>query len=204
VNGYQQINVQVPLESMQFAVIGVLVVVRAGGSIGTRDVPLSTRPGEFFRFPADARSTEPPLGIFQHAADYSLVTTDNPARPGETIIGYLTGVPVRTVPEVPTGEAAPLSPLSLVPRILEPPTFRGSDGYFTVRFGSVSVVPTFFGLAPGLAGVFQLNFTVPSSGNQGSVRVVLNRQRYPIFSIGLESIDSTPVLLPIAQAATTP
>ncbi|MBS1828982.1 MAG: hypothetical protein JST93_27005 [Acidobacteria bacterium] len=207
--GFQQINVQIPIEALDFTLEGVPVVVRAGGVSSTAVARnLTSSPGEFFRFPTDPRGTEPPLGMFQHAADYSLVTIENPAHPGENIIGYLTGVPVRTVPEVPTGEAAPASPLITVPRILEPPTPSGPlAAYFTVRFGdnplkdSDSTVPAFFGLAPGLAGVFQLNFTVPSSWKQGSTPVVLNRQRYPVFGAGrLESTDSTPVFLPIAEA----
>jgi hypothetical protein len=42
-------------------------------------------PGDFFRWPGTN------LGIFQHWPDYSLVTEDNPARPGEILITYLTG-----------------------------------------------------------------------------------------------------------------
>ena len=45
-----------------------------------------TIPGDFFR-------TREGVGLFQHAHNNSLVTSDNPARAGEVVVAYLTGLP---------------------------------------------------------------------------------------------------------------
>ena len=63
-----------------------------GGTVGTRDVSLSTKPGESFQFPGDPVG-EADKSISQHSGDYSLVTEENPAKPGETVIAFLTGIP---------------------------------------------------------------------------------------------------------------
>ncbi|MBS1824718.1 MAG: hypothetical protein JST93_05320 [Acidobacteria bacterium] len=200
-NGYQQINVQVP-RVREFTAEGVPVVIRSRGTMGTGIVHGSSSPGDFFRLPLDPYRPGNPAGVFQHASDFSLVTAENPARPGETIIAYLTGIPVRTVPEVPTGEPSPSSPPALVPRVLEPITFPRSEAYFTMRFvgptRAPEVAPGFLGLAPGLAGVFQANFTVPSTVELGLIRLFFVRHRW----VGLggsspETIQSTQVFIPI-------
>jgi len=144
------------------------------------------------------------LGLFQHAHDYSLVTSQNPARPGETLIGYLTGLP-GTNPPVPTGEAAPSSPPAIVPQF----TMRGVPGWdiYTIRLGNldtnnpIEVTPSFLGLVPGLAGVFQVNFTVPLAWSGGSTWLNLTRDRWGgMFSGGRPIINSSaPVFLPITQ-----
>lgn len=124
--GYQQINFQVPLEAQfntesQLTADGTTryitttqVVISQNGAQGSATAPTDpTTPGEFFRLGATH-------GVFQHA-DYSLVTGQSPAAPGETIIAYLTGLPIAT-PPVPTGQPAPADPLSVV--VLGRPTFR--------------------------------------------------------------------------------
>jgi len=66
-------------------------------------------PGDFFTLPNSS------YGAFQHATDYSAITPANPAKPSETVVGYLTGLGV-TMPAVPTGQASPYSPLAIVPQ----------------------------------------------------------------------------------------
>jgi len=110
---------------------------------------------------------------------------------------------VHTVPEVPTGEAAPLSPPALVPRLLEPITSPGSESYFTIRFGDTpgarEVVPSFLGLTPGLAGVYQANFTIPSSIPSGFTGLLFVRHRWiGLPSSSPETILSTQVVIPIS------
>jgi uncharacterized protein (TIGR03437 family) len=100
VGGHQQINFQVPLEA-NFNYDGTVAVAVAQGSAqGLANVKsayvvwasdyASVTPGEFFR----VGGTQ--YGAFQHSRDYSPVTETNPAAPGETIIGYLTGLPPAT------------------------------------------------------------------------------------------------------------
>ena len=92
----------------------------------------------------------------QHAADFSLVTSNNPAQPGETIILYLTGLglvsPLPNIDGTPAGSnptALTVQPLSV---------YIGGDNQATIGFS---------GLTPSLVNVYQLNVTVPSGITPG-------------------------------------
>jgi uncharacterized protein (TIGR03437 family) len=160
--GYQQINLQVPLEA-QFNTLDVPLILQQGNRSVSVRLPLrSWSPGEFF---TDQRY----YALLQHA-DFSLVTREHPARPGETLIAYLTGLPL-TSPPVPTGQPAPFDPPARVA------SFRRDDSAeeISLLIDSQSVVPSFVGLAPGLVGVNQINFTVPANIPAGDRRLVLVR-----------------------------
>jgi len=91
-------------------------------------------------------------GIFAaaHAADFSLVSAAKPAIPGEMLSLFGTGLgPVS--PEVRDGESASLDVLS---RTLET---------VTATLSGTPVEVTFSGLAPGLAGVYQVNLRLPAT-----------------------------------------
>lgn len=143
--GFQQINVQVPNEATSAS-----VVIQAGSLTGSSTAILRASPGDFFRNPDGT-------GVFQHNADYSLVTPANPARPGEALIAYLTGIAGTLVP---TDTPAPVDPLKYV---FEYSNAAGSNTYY-MDVGGFHVTPTFFGLTPGLIGVFQMNFMNPVGG----------------------------------------
>ncbi|HSW50587.1 MAG TPA: hypothetical protein VLH09_10450, partial [Bryobacteraceae bacterium] len=146
-------------------------------------------PGEFFRWPGTDR------GVFQHWPDYSLVTPENPARPGETIIAYLTGMP-ETSPTVPTGEASPFEPLAAVPnyywssRICDSYTVEDATA---LLFGARTL---WVGLVPGLAGVHQMNFVLPQSMEGTDKRIVLQRLICRLFEHG-DLYYSSAVTLPV-------
>jgi uncharacterized protein (TIGR03437 family) len=95
-----------------------------------------------------------------HAASGQLITQANPAQPGEYISLFLTGLGTVT-PTVPDGALGPTSPLSLAD--------VNSAGNLTVLFndytnGSLQNAGTiqFAGLAPSLAGLYQINVQVPT------------------------------------------
>lgn len=97
-----------------------------------------------------------------HTANYQLVSQSNPAQPGEYISLYLTGLGLVT-PSISNGALGPQNPLSY--------SDIYNAGGLTVQFndytsGSVANVGTieYAGLAPGLAGLYQINVQVPSSG----------------------------------------
>lgn len=77
-----------------------------------------------------------------------LVTFTNPIHPDEMITIYLTGMGA-TTPDVRSGTPAPFDPLALV---LTPPA---------VAIGMTPLMVTYAGLAPGEAGVYQINAYVP-------------------------------------------
>ena len=125
-----------------------LVVTVNGTKSNTVVVPLApTSPG-IFSFPAN--------GIGSAAAlhgDYSLISSTKPATQGEIISMYLTGLGA-TTPGVADGAAAPgKAPLALVNETI------------TIYVGGVAVPANqvyYAGLAPTLAGLYQLNFKIPN------------------------------------------
>lgn len=101
--------------------------------------------------------------VAQHAADYQLVTQQNPAKPGESLIMYLVGMGA-TSPNVATGAPAPVSPLAQT--TVQPiVTIDGQNS--TIQFA---------GLTPGFAGLYQINFVVPSNARDGDLDVVIKQE----------------------------
>ena len=149
--GYQQVNIQVPMHDQQGAST-LEVIVEQGTQQAVLQAPVqTTSPGQFFQTP-DRRA------VVQHGSDYSLVTPENPAIAGEALVGYLTGMP-DTKPLVKTGEPAPFDPLAIVPQYNE---VWGSD-VFRIEVAGAKATPFYVGLAPGLLGVYQINFVMPSA-----------------------------------------
>ena len=89
-------------------------------------------------------------------ADYSPVTQDSPAKVGETLQLYMTGLGSVT-PAVADGAAALASPLSTV------------DADIGVFVDGQPATVVFKGLAPGFAGLYQVNFVVPSGVSSGKL-----------------------------------
>jgi uncharacterized protein (TIGR03437 family) len=88
-------------------------------------------------------------------ADYTLVTAQSPARTGEVVLVFLTGLGA-TKPPVPDGAAGPVQPLSKV-----------TDPNLQVFIDGENAPILFAGLAPGLAGLYQLNVQVPPGVRSG-------------------------------------
>ena len=93
--------------------------------------------------------------------DYTLVTSDSPAAPGETLVLYLTGLGAVT-PPVADGAAGPSNPPSTANEF-------GSIGVDVYDASGVDTDATvsFAGLAPGFAGLNQINFVVPNNAASG-------------------------------------
>ncbi len=107
--------------------------------------------------------------------DYSLVTTQNPARIGETIAVYLTGLGA-VDPPIANGAAGPVNPLSETTETLD------------AHLGNRTAKIVYSGLAPQLRGLYQLNFEVPAGvagGNQ-------------FLEIGGPDTFNSQILLPVA------
>lgn len=89
-------------------------------------------------------------------ADYSLVNASHPAVAGETVLIYLTGLGLVT-PAIPDGAAAPDKPLS------------STESGVYVYIDNQSATVSFAGLAPGFAGLYQVNAVVPQTPDSGDV-----------------------------------
>lgn len=102
--------------------------------------------------------TQPSGGLGSGAvlhADFSLVTAASPAKSGETIQVFLTGLGTVTG-NTAAGAAGPANPLATTVLPVDIGII-GSDGNF--YDGTV----TFAGLAPNLGGLYQVNVTLPAN-----------------------------------------
>ena len=93
-----------------------------------------------------------------HAGTRTPADSDHPASSGETLEMYGVGLGL-TDPTVEAGVASPSSPLA---QAVQKPE---------VRIGNQSATVLFAGLAPGLAGVYQINAMVPSAMKPGQYPV---------------------------------
>lgn len=93
-------------------------------------------------------------------ANFQLVSPANPAKQGEVVLIYLTGLGGVT-PGVTDGAAGPASPLSK------------TNESWIVSFGQSYVATQYSGLAPGLAGLYQINVQIPSNTPVGDADIYL-------------------------------
>ena len=93
-------------------------------------------------------------GAILHAADFSLVTEQHPAVAGETVAIYLTGLGAVN-PAISDGAAGPASPTS------------NATNTITADISGTTATVYFAGLAPTLAGLYQINLTIPSGLTAG-------------------------------------
>jgi uncharacterized protein (TIGR03437 family) len=103
--------------------------------------------------------TVPPGGAGPGAvlhADYSLVTPDNPARPGEIIQVFLTGLG-DVFPVIQDGAAGPSGQLA------------EATGQIAALVDLLPADVSYAGLAPGLAALYQVNLKVPEVRQTGDV-----------------------------------
>jgi uncharacterized protein (TIGR03437 family) len=133
-----QINIQIPFQ------------VSAGSS--TVNVTVNGTPAGSTSISVNAIA--PGLFLLQQGAaavvnqNGSVNSQSQPAVPGSIVAAYLTGLGAVS-PSVATGAAAPASPLSLV------------SAAVTATIGNASAPVQFAGLAPGFAGLYQVNIQVP-------------------------------------------
>jgi uncharacterized protein (TIGR03437 family) len=171
--GMQQINFQVPFEAASNAV----EIRYQGASVFA--FPQTAAPGIFTLSDGSA--------AIQHSADYSLVTASNPARPGEVIIVYATGLG-KVSPAMASGVAATGAAAA------KPSACAGA--FVPSTLGSA----LYAGLTPGFVGLYQLNIQLPQDLPAGSTQVSItqfsiNAQLCDLFPAGF--LQSNTVNLPV-------
>ena len=141
-------------------------------------------------------------GAILHA-NYTEVNDSSPAVPGETVLLFMNGLGTVT-PQVGDGAAASSNPLSY------------SDEYNAATilvYLDDRVDPpaqanvTFAGLAPGFAGLYQVNFTLPAAGAlaNGDVFIAFGtNEANPMFGGGNEMSTIRLSGFALAAAQTTP
>jgi len=131
--------------------------------------------------------------------DGSFVSQSNPAKGGETLSFYMTGLGTVT-PTVTDGSLGPANPLSYADSY----TAGYPVGSFIVYFNDYnnevfdSATVSYAGLAPGLAGLYQMNVQVPTDVGPGDVYVEVAigdpNDPYLVYS------DVNQVQLPVGSA----
>jgi len=103
-------------------------------------------------------------GAILHA-NYSVVTPSNPAKVGETILVFLTGLGAVS-PAVTAGNAAPgAEPLA---RVTDQSLAVYIDGFIAGYNDGTPPTLGYAGLAPLVGGLYQLNVTIPSGVSTGT------------------------------------
>jgi uncharacterized protein (TIGR03437 family) len=101
------------------------------------------------------------LASARHATTGVPINGNSPAQPGEYISLYLTGLGTVT-PTIPDGALGPSSTLSVAD--VYPDNLSVYFNDYTNGSTGVSGTIQFAGLAPGLAGLYQINVQVPKTG----------------------------------------
>jgi uncharacterized protein (TIGR03437 family) len=166
VNGQQQINFQVPWEVARGP--NAMIAVSNNGTAGTvLSVPvLPAQPG-IFNYSSGGKT----FGAILHA-NFQLVDTEHPAKAGETVLIYCTGLGAVSSPP-PDGVAGNGQPTTNTPG---------------VTIGGMKAIVSFSGLAPGFVGLYQINVEVSATATAGNQPVVVEAS----------GVFSNSVLLPIA------
>ncbi len=174
-----QINIQIPNEATATQQLPIVLSVNNALSLPQMVDIVPATPGVLSALDG---TTPPSLQngahiIAQHSADYSLVTSAKPAKPGEYLIMYLVGLGA-TNPSVASGTPAP-----------GPPSLATVTHAPTVTVGSQLATVAFAGLSPGFVGLYQINFQVPLSAASGQLEVDVTEN----------GVTANPTLLPVSN-----
>jgi uncharacterized protein (TIGR03437 family) len=150
-------------------VINAVVPFAVTGSTATIVVTVGTTKSNAVVVPLAATApgifSVPPNGISGGAMrhlDGTLVSATAPAARDEFISVYLTGLGT-TSPPVPDGAAAPGSP-----------PLANITGPVNVYVGGIqTAAPQYAGLAPGFAGLYQLNIQIPDAVDSGALSLAV-------------------------------
>ena len=150
-----QINAQVPVEVSGRSIATLTVLLNGVTSSSTLLTVAPAAPGIF-----TVNQSGRGRGAVLRASDFSPLTEQRPARAGEILSVFATGLGSVT-PSVESGEPASSSTLS-VTRITPSATL-----------GGISVPVSFSGLAPSFVGLYQVNIEVPEGLTSGPQPLVI-------------------------------
>jgi uncharacterized protein (TIGR03437 family) len=151
-----QLNVQVPFTLPTSGLFQLQVIRGASASPPVQVESTIAQPAIF-----TLNQSGSGQGIITGSDGVTLAQPGTPAHIGETVVIYCTGLGA-VVPAVATGAAAPASPLSFV------------EAHVDAQIGNQPATVAFAGLAPGFAGLYQVNAVIPGGIQTGdAVPIVL-------------------------------
>jgi uncharacterized protein (TIGR03437 family) len=149
VNGVEQLTFQVPCETAPAT--SVPVIINVGGGVGTVNFPVvAATPGIFETVMSD--------GVRRAVIvrpDGTFASIQNPARRGEVVRAYVTGMGP-ALPAVTTG-ALPLPGVDSL-----------AQGQLIVGVANKGTGPVTARVSPNLIGVFEVSFQIPSDTPTGN------------------------------------
>ena len=148
-----QVNAQIPFELAPGQQIQL--IVNANGALtAPQSIQLNGGTPSILSFASGAT-------VAQHL-DGTLILDSSPAVPGEYVVIYTSGMGATDIP-VPSGTASPSNPVA---RVATPPI---------LTLGGVNVPVAFAGLTPGFAGLYQVNFQLPTDIKTGNYELLLTQ-----------------------------
>lgn len=138
-SSYDQINAVIPLSTTS-TIASIQVTNGSGRSNSVTNYVQDTQPGAFNSFTATP--------AVQHGADYSMVTPSSPAKVGETVLVYLTGLGTLTT----TGTAT-------------------NSNSIVAYIDGIQATVAFAGSQSTVGGGYQMNVVVPSGVSTGNVNL---------------------------------
>jgi uncharacterized protein (TIGR03437 family) len=151
ISGTEQINIQVPFGIPAPGTVSVTIHNNGSSATFTGVAVFAVQPG-IFEFDSGGLRIAAALH-----ADFSVVTPSNPARKGEVILLFLTGLGALARP-VGTNVAGPIPPVETVTRPIVGIADAGAE-----------VLGSFY--APGLYTAYQINFRIPDNAPSGLAKL---------------------------------
>jgi len=151
-----QINFQMPSATAPGSV-PIVVMTNAGSSSGLTSTVTPVQPGLF---------VNPNLRAKALNQDLTLHTPQTPIGAGGFVLLYLTGMGP-TTPAVADGQPAPTNPLAVL------------SGSVSATVGGLPATVQFAGLAPGFAGLTQVNVQIPPGLSLGDQPVFVSVNGIP-------------------------
>lgn len=148
-----QINAQIPFET---ALGTADVQVNSSAGSAHLNVPVAAAAPAIFT----VNSLGTGAGAIEHGVSLQLVTDSNPATAGEIVAVYCTGLGAVSPPAA-TGNAPSLPP----PQTVLP---------VTASVGGAPATVTYAGLAPGFAGLYQVNLQIPAGTPAGAQTLAIS------------------------------
>jgi uncharacterized protein (TIGR03437 family) len=165
VHGQQQINFQVPWEVASGSTATVVIANNGATSSPMFAPVLAAQPGIFAYSSAGQN-----FGAILHS-NFQLADTAHPAKGGETVLIYCTGLGAVSSPP---GDGAAGSG-------------QATKSTASIMIGGMKAPVSFSGLAPGFVGLYQVNAEVPMGLGPGNQPVVIT----------IAEASSNSVLLPV-------
>lgn len=150
-----QINAQVPFEVTPGSSVNVVVTRPAGQTSAPEPLRIEDVAPGIFTIPSAGTGT----GAILHANSSRIVGSNDPARPGNFVSIFATGLG-RVNPPLDSGAAGNAQETLVRP---------------TVTIGGRDAPVQFSGAAPGFAGLYQINVIVPSALSAGNHDIIITQ-----------------------------